>query len=111
MGFYFVLWLGVVGGSFPLPFGVAAGSIGPTSYCLDTGLKPYTSAAVITPLIRDTLVFLAMSYRLLCNTRGEVTLRRRLDSFWSQDHLPKITAILMKDNQRYYMWVSAYQAV
>ncbi|KAH9841026.1 uncharacterized protein C8Q71DRAFT_692191, partial [Rhodofomes roseus] len=103
VGFYFILWLSVVGGTFPLPFGATGGSIGPTSYCLDTGLKPYASASVIIPLIHDTLVFLAMSYRLLCNTRREVTLRGRLGSLWSRDHLPRFSATLLKGSQHYYL--------
>ncbi|EPT05765.1 hypothetical protein FOMPIDRAFT_1111231 [Fomitopsis schrenkii] len=102
IGFYFILWLFVAGTAVASPFSVTGESIGPTRYRSDAGEKKFGFSLLIALLIHDTLVFAAMSYRLLCNSREEPTLRKQLGSFWSYQSLPRITSIILKDNQRYY---------
>lgn len=106
IGFYFILWLFVAGTAVASPFSVTGESIGPTRYRSDAGEKKFGFSLLIALLIHDTLVFAAMSYRLLCNSREEPTLRKQLGSFWSYQSLPRITSIILKDNQRYYACVS-----
>ncbi|KAF4610092.1 hypothetical protein D9613_010443 [Agrocybe pediades] len=59
--FFFLLWLAVIGGSITPIIGVSAMNIGPTDYCINSGLKLYISAACIVPFVHDTLSQLAAS--------------------------------------------------
>lgn len=56
------LWLGTVTGS---AFTLMASHIGPTDHCINTGVKPLGSMGNIILTINDTLVFFAISWRLL----------------------------------------------
>ncbi|KZT12693.1 uncharacterized protein LAESUDRAFT_668555 [Laetiporus sulphureus 93-53] len=101
--FFFVVWLSVVAGSFTIIEAVKATNIGPTPYCLNASLKAYVSAAGITPLIHDTLVFLAISFRLVMNAHGDDRLTTRVRTFWSGKYLPAISKALLQDGQAYYI--------
>ncbi|KZT69586.1 hypothetical protein DAEQUDRAFT_669479 [Daedalea quercina L-15889] len=101
--FYLLVLLSVIAGTFTLPFAVTSEEIGPTRYCQDTDFEPYASVAFITPLIHDTLVFFGMSYRLLCNSLCSGTWHTRFQAFYKGQYLPRISAILLKENQKYYV--------
>jgi len=67
VGFFAIMWLAVLAGCLTVTQGGTGASIGPTNYCLITKVEEYTSAAVIIPLVNDSLIFLAISYRITVN--------------------------------------------
>ncbi|OCH89336.1 hypothetical protein OBBRIDRAFT_756712 [Obba rivulosa] len=106
VGFFFVVWLSVLGGTLTIVTAVTAINIGPTNYCLNASLKSYASAAGITPLIHDTLVFLAISFRLLMNSHVDYSRdwKRQFKAFTTGEYLPAFSRALFQDGQLYYMF-------
>ncbi|EED79147.1 predicted protein, partial [Postia placenta Mad-698-R] len=100
---FFILWLGVLGGSMTVPFALVGENLGPTKYCADAVAKPFAGSIIIVPMIHDTIVFLAISTRLIMNSRRETTLQGQLRMFFSGRYLPTISAVLLKDGQLYYV--------
>ncbi|KAJ7128690.1 hypothetical protein C8R44DRAFT_873383 [Mycena epipterygia] len=89
-----------------IPFVTGGINIGPTPYCLQVAsLAPYAGAAVITPTIFDTAVFLAISYRLIGNTYVDYSRMEKVRAFLSGAYLPSFSRSLLVDGQVYYMIV------
>ncbi|EMD35665.1 hypothetical protein CERSUDRAFT_96777 [Gelatoporia subvermispora B] len=103
---FFVVWLSVVGGTLTIVTAVKSINIGPTNYCLNASLKSYASAAGITPLIHDTLVFVAISLRLLMNSRVDWRRDWKLQAraFVTGEYLPVFSRALLQDGQLYFMF-------
>jgi hypothetical protein len=100
-----ILWLATLGAIIVFPFSVKGGHIGTTDYCLLLSVSPVIAAAGIINTCSDTLVFLAISWRIARhNTTGE-TWREHLRSFCKGDGLPGISRILLQSGQAYYLCV------
>ena len=62
--FFGFSWLGVIAGS-ATPFGALEGTyIGPTKYCTTMVKNDYIFAMSVTSFINDTLILLAITYKL-----------------------------------------------
>ncbi|KAJ7258052.1 hypothetical protein B0H12DRAFT_1015043 [Mycena haematopus] len=102
--FLFVVWLSVVGTAAAMPSGVFGGNIGPTPYCLTTSAKgPYVGGIGITPVIHDTIVFLAISWRLFENSHAKHGFTGNIKAFWTGEYLPRFSRAVLKDGQMYYL--------
>ncbi|KAF9552837.1 hypothetical protein CPC08DRAFT_698243 [Agrocybe pediades] len=101
--FFFLLWLAVIGGSITPIIGVSAMNIGPTDYCINSGLKLYVSAACIVPFVHDTLVFCATSWRLWKNAHITQNIHNNVKVMVLGHHLPSFSRALLKDGQAYYL--------
>ncbi|KAF8810307.1 hypothetical protein BYT27DRAFT_7092581 [Phlegmacium glaucopus] len=66
-------------------------------------VKPFSAVATIVPLINDTLVFLAIAWRLFCNSYAPCTLRNGVRIFIFGDYLPAFSKALLQDGQAYYL--------
>lgn len=102
VAFFFLLWLGVLGGSLTVATVGHAVHLGPTQYCSSTEFKSYISAAPITFAVNDTFVFLAISWRLLKNDWGTADCKRGFRSTISGEYLPTFSKALLQDGQVYY---------
>ncbi|KAL6298479.1 hypothetical protein BKA93DRAFT_744034 [Sparassis latifolia] len=102
MAIFGIIWLSILGTSFTVPFAVNGEHIGMTTRCINIGVKPFSSAAVITNTTNDTLVFLAISVRLVSFSMRGNTLKDRLISFFGGGGLPKLSKMLLQDGQLYY---------
>jgi hypothetical protein len=109
VAFFACLWLAVLGACLALmidsfePMPMVPGS--ESSICIDSGINSFLAAVNIIPLINDTLVFLAISWRLSRNSYDQ-TLRVqggmiRLLIF--ADYLPVFSKGLLRDGQAYYL--------
>ena len=104
------LWLAVLGGCLALivdafqPIPVNPDS-NKTVVCLDKGANPFVAASVIIPFINDTLVFLAISWRLSLNSYEPrpYTLRNGIRFLIFGDYLPVFSKALFRDGQAYYL--------
>jgi hypothetical protein len=106
--FFFVLWLGLLVCTLFIPIGVLGISIGETKYCQDADVPSSAYAAIIAPLVHDTLVFIAISWRLTQNAhldsdRGKLSEGFKVAIFGK--YLPQFTRGLLLDGQRYYLCV------
>jgi hypothetical protein len=96
------LWLCVLGASITVPFSISAARIGPTNFCIDAAVKPFISAAPIANTVFGTLVFIAISWRLVTMNRGISGTSRRA-TFFSGGGSSTIASILLRDGQVYYV--------
>ncbi|KAE9390468.1 hypothetical protein BT96DRAFT_967765 [Gymnopus androsaceus JB14] len=101
---FFALWICVFASCMVIPFAGRATNIGPTKYCIETQNKPFGGAAVIVPNVHDTLVFLAISYQLLCLSHAEQHgMINTIRAFVSGSYLPALSKSILHNGQVYYM--------
>lgn len=103
VAFFAFMWLAVLAGCLTVTQGVTGVNIGPTKYCLNFSLKDYVSAAAIIPLINDTFVFLAISWRLMTNTHVDYDIRSGVKTLMFGEYLPAFSKTLFQDGQAYYL--------
>ncbi|KAF7355967.1 hypothetical protein MVEN_00926100 [Mycena venus] len=98
-----LLWLCMVGGAITIPVSSSAVKIG--SSCVVTGLPTYVGANGLAMTVYDTSVFLAISYRLLANSRVEqsITPRETVRALFSGADLYAFSRSLFRDGQKYYL--------
>ncbi|KAJ3505267.1 hypothetical protein NLJ89_g7506 [Agrocybe chaxingu] len=102
--FFCAMWLAVVAGVLTAITGLTGDNIGPTKYCMNVTVESYVGAAGIIPLVNDTLVFLAISWRLMKNTHTTANgLRWDVRVFFRGDYLPAFSRGLLQDGQVYYL--------
>ncbi|KAJ6528739.1 hypothetical protein DFH09DRAFT_157256 [Mycena vulgaris] len=107
------LWLTVVGTSMTIPFSGNAIRLGDPFKCVVVNVEVYTSSAGITFTVYDTLVFFAISYRLVSNFRysEELAHGEQIRVFFSGASLPAFSKALFTDGQMYYMITAATNGV
>ncbi|KAF5310760.1 hypothetical protein D9619_007645 [Psilocybe cf. subviscida] len=109
---FFVLWLTLVGGSILIPVSIKGGEIGSTKYCHKVLPRRATRITIFGPIALlsfDTLVFLAISWRLsrVASYRnggrngGHST--NRIGAMLFGTNLPTFTRSLLVDGQMYYL--------
>ncbi|KAF8898041.1 hypothetical protein CPB84DRAFT_1781224 [Gymnopilus junonius] len=109
-GFFFLMWLAVLGGSLTNVLGVAGFNIGPTKHCLNGTLKPYVSVGIIIQFVNDSLVFGAITLRLMQigMEEEEMKLKDVLRVIILGKDLPAFTKALLRDGQVYYLTTSTF---
>lgn len=120
--FFGILWLAILGLCAAIPFGIKGGTccflravsipdlrghsaahIGPTQRCINTEVASYISAPIALNAINDTLIFLAISFRIISFSVAGETGRDKLRSFISGDGLPQLSKGLLQGGQLYYL--------
>ena len=106
--FFAGLWLVVLGGCLALIVDIfeptpANSASNTTALCIDSGINPYAAATTIVPLINDTLVFVAISWRLSHNSYEPYTLKSGIRFLIFGDYLPVFSKALLQDGQAYYL--------
>ncbi|CAA7262014.1 unnamed protein product [Cyclocybe aegerita] len=103
VGLFGFLWIATLAGSITVPFAIEGIHIGLTDHCINSGVKPFSSAGVIIATVNDTLVFMFISWRLLMDTTYEDTWRARVASFFRGKGLPAFSQSLLQSGQEYYL--------
>jgi len=103
VGFFFVMWLCVVGSSITPIFGVYGGYIGNTKYCLISHQETYVVASAIVSFMNDTLVFLATSWKLLKHSHAEKSIKNGIRVMLLGRYLPAFSKAVLQDGQAYYL--------
>ncbi|KJA25595.1 hypothetical protein HYPSUDRAFT_134612 [Hypholoma sublateritium FD-334 SS-4] len=105
VGFFFILWCGLVTCTSFIPANVIGGALGPTKYCTSVNNKSVqlSFAGVIAPLVNDTLIFCAISWRLVQNAYIEGNLGQNVKVAMFGTYLPTFSKGLLLDGQRYYL--------
>lgn len=106
--FFTFMWLAVVAGCLSPISGVAGMNIGPTKYCIIASVQPYIATAAIIPLVNDTLVFLAISWRLMQNAHVDQNIKTGFRIFAFGEYMPGLSRALLQDGQAYYLYVSVF---
>ena len=105
VAFFALMWLAVLAGCIMGAHGVTGSNIGTTDYCMNVGIEGYIAPGGIIPLINDTLVFLAISYRLTADTHRDYSLRDGISikALVLGDCLPSFSRAFLQDGQAYYL--------
>ena len=106
--FFGFIWLGVVA-SAATTFGSLEGIyIGPTKYCTMMVKHDYLISASFICLVNDTLIFLAIMYKLgMANIRRSPT--SQISTAWKPTgRLQSFTRVFLQDSQIYYSWVEPH---
>ncbi|KAF9241308.1 hypothetical protein BU15DRAFT_60935 [Melanogaster broomeanus] len=72
-----------------------------TKHCISRKVEEYQSIAFIVPGLFDTLVFLAVTYKILMSHR--VSTPRSWRAFWCGEALPRLSRAVLQGGQQYYM--------
>jgi len=94
----------VLTGSLVAIPGVTATNIGLTNYCMITKVESYVAAAVMIPLANDTLVFLAISWRLMEYAQAEISMKTGFRILAFGHFLLPLSKALLQDGQMYYLY-------
>lgn len=101
-----VLWVLDWGSEVVVPTGVRAAHIPNTRYCIDSRLKPYVLLGGIFPVVFDTFVFLAISYKIII-MHSTLDVRISWNTLVSGKALPRLSRAILKGGQQYYLWGSS----
>ncbi|PPQ65077.1 hypothetical protein CVT24_003031 [Panaeolus cyanescens] len=104
------LWTIVLASCLTFVFGTSASNIGATQYCIISRLEDYVASSAIIPLIYDTLVFGAITWRLTLDThvgfdhlQAQGSPNTKLTDIVSGKFLPAFTRAILQDGQVYYL--------
>ncbi|KZV87146.1 hypothetical protein EXIGLDRAFT_680208 [Exidia glandulosa HHB12029] len=98
-GLFVFLWLSTLAGSLVVPFAIKGGHIGTTMYCINNEVKSFASAAPVTNTVYSTLVFIAISARIVTNSHH----KSRLRAFATADATSSVSRALLQGGQLYYI--------
>ena len=97
------LWLAVVAACSTVIIGVDGFNIGQTDYCIDGQVHPFLTAGIIVSLINNTFVFLAITWRLFCNSHAPHTVENGMRFLVLGDYLLMLFKAMSQEGQAYYL--------
>lgn len=98
---FFVLCVALAVGGIFVAIGVKGGPAGDTQYCEDVSVARTVFYSELAPLVFDTLVFLAISWRL--SRLASFDEKGSIGSMLFGTNLPAFTKSLLQDGQIYYV--------
>lgn len=102
IAFFGLLWLSIAGLSILIMLGITGNRIPYTRRCTEGLAHTYTTVPIIMTAINDTLIFLAITYRLLSSSMVDTTWRAQTKSFFTGSGLHKLSKALLQSGQAYY---------
>ncbi|KAJ3575405.1 hypothetical protein NP233_g1117 [Leucocoprinus birnbaumii] len=101
-GIFSVLWVLDWALEVTVPVGVHADHIPGTLYCIDSQPQHYVLAAGIIPVIFDTFVFLAISYKIAVS-HSTLDVKISWGTLVSGKALPRLSRAILQGGQQYYL--------
>ncbi|KAF7377845.1 hypothetical protein MSAN_00208000 [Mycena sanguinolenta] len=106
-----ILLIAVPCASLTAPLGIRAAHIGPTKQCITTAVPANIEVAAIMPVINDTAVFLAITYRILAHTTVADSSMARLRGFFGGRGLSTLSRALLQSGQHFYFVAVAVNVI
>ena len=108
VAFFACLWVAVLGGCMAFVLDVLKQvqvnpALKTTSICFNAAISPFVAAATIIPLINDTFVFIAITWRLSCNSYDPYTFGSSIRILIFGDYLPVFSKVMLQNGQAYYL--------
>jgi len=100
--FFGFIWVAQLGIGVLIPLSLEGAHIGTTKRCLVTAARSYSAAPIVFNAINDTLVFVAISYRIHSYTVVGDSWSARARSYFRADGLPRLSKALLQGGQLYY---------
>jgi hypothetical protein len=123
--FFGVLWLGIAGTSILIMLGITGSEsfcclsyrdfecdnrsgnhIPYTRRCMEKPPHKYVTVPIVLTAVNDTLVFLAISYRMVSSAMTSSTWSARARLFFTGEGLHQLSKALLQSGQIYYWSVS-----
>ncbi|KAF7378258.1 hypothetical protein MSAN_00251100 [Mycena sanguinolenta] len=98
-----ILWIAVLGAGITVPLGVRTAHIRLTMQCINTAVPADSEVAAIMPLINDTAIFFAISYRILAHMIVADSPLARLRVFFGGPGLSALSEALLRSGQHFYL--------
>ncbi|KAF7354710.1 hypothetical protein MSAN_01384800 [Mycena sanguinolenta] len=98
-----LLWIGVIGANITVPVEVRGVHIGPTLHCINSALPQNLEVVGIMSLIYDTVIFFAISYRIISYTVDADSSRDLIRAFFGRGQLSKLSLTLIQSGQQFYL--------
>jgi len=102
VGFFGLMWVTHLGLTIMVPLSLEGKVMGPTKMCYSTPLRPFAAASLILNGVYDTLVFLAISFRIASYSMAGDTLSMRIKCVFTAGGLPRLSRDLLHSGQLYY---------
>jgi hypothetical protein len=100
--FFSALWFINGGIEITVVLGVRAVHAPGTLYCIDAQPEPYVLGGGLAPVVFDTLVFLAISYKIMA-THSTLDAKVSLRTLISGKALPRLSRAILQGGQQYYL--------
>ena len=106
--FFAFMWVAVLGGCLAFICEVfltvkVNPALKTTAICFNAAISPFIAAATIIPMINDTLIFIAVTWRLSRNSYDPDTIGNGVRTLIFGDYLPVFSKALLHDGQAYYL--------
>lgn len=104
--FFTFLWVGTVACALTVPVSLtSAHNVGSTGLCVEGAVPAYGSAGPISGLIHDTVVFCAITYKLLFHHIADESWSSRIRTFFSGAGMSQLSRVMLQTGQLYYLCV------
>ncbi|KIM89283.1 hypothetical protein PILCRDRAFT_813213 [Piloderma croceum F 1598] len=101
--FFGILWLGIAGTSILIMLGITGRDHIPyTRRCMVGPPHKYVTVPIVLTAVNDTLVFLAISYRMVFSAMVSCTWGARARLFFTGEGLHQLSKALLQSGQVYY---------
>ncbi|KIJ45856.1 hypothetical protein M422DRAFT_95821, partial [Sphaerobolus stellatus SS14] len=100
--FFIFLYITNAGVSIVTPIGSRVTPLADTGYCINGGIAHYVSATVFMTLAYDTMVFLAISYKV-ATEHGKPGRPVNLKSLITGEAFPRFSRAILQGGQQYYL--------
>jgi len=107
--FFGIIWLAIAGLSILIMLGITGERIPYTRRCTEGLPHKFTTVPIMLTAVNDTLVFLAISYRMVSSAMVRSTWSARAKSFFKGEGLHYLSKALLQSGQAYYfatIWVA-----
>ena len=103
VAFFSLSWISVLCSSIMLSIGTKGVAIRSTNYCLEIKTQSSSRIAAITPVVHDTLVYLATSWAFMRNSYLEPNVQNGVAVMVWGKHLPAFSRSILRNGQAYYL--------
>ncbi|KIM88317.1 hypothetical protein PILCRDRAFT_814216 [Piloderma croceum F 1598] len=100
--FFGILWLAIAGLSILIMLGITGDRIPYTRRCREGLAHNFTTVPIMLTAVNDTLIFFAISYRMVSISMAGSTWRAQANSFFRGDGLHHLSKSLLQSGQVYY---------
>lgn len=100
---FLFLWLATVAGSVIASIRMPSIQAGLDDYCIPISFSTFSIAIIIIPFINDTLIFVAMSWRILRTSYNELTLKNTIMTVALGKGIPYFAKALLQNGQLYIL--------
>jgi tetrahydromethanopterin S-methyltransferase subunit C len=104
--FFGALLFALFGLSVLIPFTGRGEHIGTTQRCITTKLEHFGALPVFLNSFMDTLIFVAISFRIISYSLVGDTFNARMRSFFRGAGLPSLSKSILQGGQLYYLFVT-----